>query len=167
MASIAAHSNTLALTWWIIGGAVALAVVAGLLGRALIRRGIRQPLVVRLINKASDRVVDVVKRPITIAVLDEVADVLKAGRYTESAAAALRENHEQVTAMIADKIKNDPTTRRIDLLPFHDRMLKQLTETALRVVLEVLADPRTDELFADLLRDNIDHLRAAVRARQT
>jgi hypothetical protein len=33
----------------------------------------------------------------------------------------------------------------------------------LRVLLEVLADPRTDELVSDLLRDNIDQIRAAVR----
>jgi len=31
------------------------------------------------------------------------------------------------------------------------------------VILEVLADPRTDELVADVLRDNIAQLRQAVR----
>ena len=166
MTILAAHT-TVSVAAWIAGGAVVLAIAAALLGRALLKMGMRQPLVVRLINKASDRVVDVVKRPITIAVLDEVADVLRAGHYTQNAAAALRENHDELTAMVAEKIKTDPRAKRIDLLPFHDRLLHELTETALRVVLEILADPRTDELFADLLRDNIDQLRAAVRARQT
>ena len=166
MTTLAAHP-TLSVALWIAGGAVALAIAAALLGRALIKVGMRQPLVVRLINKASDRVVDVVKRPITIAVLDEVADVLKAGHYTQNAAAALRENHDEITAMVAEKIKNDPRGKRIDLLPFHDRLLHDVTETVLRVVLEILADPRTDELFPDLLRDNVDQLRTAVRARET
>ena len=163
MSQLAMSHATVSLTIWLVAGLVALSIAAGIVGRFLIRRGLRQPLVVRMINRASDRVVDVVKRPITIAVLDEVADVLKAGQYTQNAAAAIRENHEQITAMIADKIKGDPTAGRIGLVPFHDRMLRDVTETALRIVLAVLADPRTDELFADMLRDNIDQLRIAVR----
>jgi hypothetical protein len=89
--------------------------------------------------------------------------VLRAGDYTKNAAAAIRENRVQIAQMIEEKIKADPSAGRIGLLPFHDRLLHDLTETALRVVLAVLADPRTDELFADMLRDNIDQLRAAVR----
>jgi hypothetical protein len=53
----------------------------------------------------------------------------------------------------------------VGLVPFHDRLLHDATETALRVILEVLADPRMDELVSDLLRDNIDQLRVAVRER--
>jgi hypothetical protein len=163
MSTLAAHHHAVAITLWTVVALLALAVVAAVAGRALVRRGLRQPLVVRLINRASDRVVEVVKRPITVAVLEEVADVLKAGTYTRNIAAALRENHDEVTQMIAEKIKNDPTTRRVGLLPFHDRLLHDATETALRVLLEVLADPRMDELVSDLLRDNIDQLRVAVR----
>jgi hypothetical protein len=163
MSQLTMSHSAVSLTIWLVAALVAISIAAGIVGRFLIRRGLRQPLVVRMINRASDRVVDVVKRPITIAVLDEVADVLKAGTYTQNAAAAIRENHQQITAMIAEKIKDDPTAGRIGLLPFHDRLLHDVTETALRVVLAVLADPRTDELFADLLRDNVDQLRIAVR----
>jgi hypothetical protein len=161
--SLAASHHVLAVTLWTAAALVALSILAGLLSRFLIRRGLRQPMVVRMINRASDRVVDVVKRPLTVAVLDEVADVLRAGDYTKNAAAAIRENRVQIAQMIEEKIKADPSAGRIGLLPFHDRLLHDLTETALRVVLAVLADPRTDELFADMLRDNIDQLRAAVR----
>jgi hypothetical protein len=45
----------------------------------------------------------------------------------------------------------------------HERIIDEVTETALRVVLAVLADPRTDELFSDLLRDNIEQIGRAVR----
>jgi hypothetical protein len=65
--------------------------------------------------------------------------------------------------MIAEKIKQDPTTRHIALVPFHDRLLREAAETTLRVVLEVLADPRTDELVSDVLRDNLSQIRNAVR----
>ena len=68
--------------------------------------------------------------------------------------------------MVAEKIRDDPTAGRLYLVPFHDRIIETASETTLRVILEVLADPRTDELVSDMLRDNITQIRAAVRARQ-
>lgn len=162
---LAAKHSTLTLTLWIVAGLVVLSVLAGLIGRYLVRRGLREPFVVRLINRASDRVVDVVKQPITLAVLDEVASVLQSGHYTRNIAAALQENREEIKQMVAEKIKSDPTASRINFVPFHDRLIEQASETTLRVLLEVLADPRTDELVSDMLRDNITQIRQAVRER--
>src|SRR5690242_16560094 len=107
----------------VVGGLIVLSIIAGLLGRMLVSRGMREPFVIRTINRMSERVVDIIKRPITIAVLDEVADVLKAGHYTQNVAAALQENHQQIKDMIAEKIREDPTAGRIGLLPFHDRLV--------------------------------------------
>jgi hypothetical protein len=159
----AAQHSTLTLALWVIGVLVAVAILAAVFGRMLIRRGIREPWVVRLINRTSDRVVDTIKRPITIAVLDEVASVLQTGHYTRNIAAALAENHDEIRQMVAEKIKQDPAAGRINLVPFHDRIIDQATETTLRVILEILADPRTDELVSDMLRDNITQIRQAVR----
>lgn len=158
--------STLTLTLWIVVAVVALAIIAAFVGRALIRRGIREPFVVRLINKASDSVVAVVKRPITIAVLDEVANVLQSGHYTRNIAAALQENRDEIKDMISEKIKEDPAAGHISLVPFHNQLIEQVSETTLRVILEVLADPRTDELVSDMLRDNITQIRLAIRDRQ-
>jgi hypothetical protein len=162
---IAAQQSAVALSLWILGGLVVLAVLAGVIGRHFIRRGVREPFIVRLINRASDRVVEVVKRPITIAVLDEVASVLQTGHYTRNVAAALEENRLELKQMVAEKIRDDPTAGRIYLVPFHDRLIEQVSETTLRVILEILADPRTDELVSDMLRDNITQIRQAVRER--
>ncbi|HEX3336470.1 MAG TPA: ion transporter, partial [Jatrophihabitans sp.] len=142
---------------------VVLAVIAAYFGRALLRRGLREPFIVRLINRASDRVVESVKKPITMAVLDEVASVLQTGNYTRNIAAALEENRVELKLMVAEKLRDDPTAGRLYLVPFHDRIIDQATETTLRVILEILADPRTDELVSDMLRDNITQIRQAVR----
>jgi hypothetical protein len=158
--------STTSLVLIAIGGAIVVSVAAAFLGRWLVGAGLREPFVVRLINRASERVVDVIRRPITIAVLDEVADVLRTGHYTQNIASALQENHEEIKAMIREKIKADPTAGRIGLLPFHDRLINEASETTLRVILDVLADPRTDELVSDMLRDNLTQIRSAVRARQ-
>lgn len=159
------HLST-SLVLLIVLGLIVLAVLAAFLGRALVRRGLREPVVVRLINRASDRVVDAIKKPLTIAVLDEVGNVLQTGNYTRNIAAALQENHDQIKQMFAEKIKQDPTARIIGRLPFHDKVINEATETTLRVLLEVLADPRTDELISDLLRDNIAQIRHALRQEQ-
>jgi hypothetical protein len=164
--SIAAKHSALAVSLWIVAGLVVLAVLAAVVGRFLIRRGLREPFVVRWINRTSDRVVDVIKRPLTIAVLDEVAAVLQTGHYTRNIAAALEENRTELKQMVAEKIRDDPTAGRIYLVPFHDRLIEQVSDTTLRVILEILADPRTDELVSDMLRDNITQIRQAVRARE-
>lgn len=160
------HVSTTQVVLLVVLALVLLAVAAAFIGRALVRRGLQQPWAVRLINRASERVIDAVKRPLTIAVLDEVAEVLRAGNYTRNIASALEENRTEIKAMIAEKIKADPTAKRIGLVPFHDRIISETTETTMRVILEVLADARTDELVSDLLRDNITQIRAAVRAQQ-
>ena len=158
-----ALKHPVALTLWIVLGAVLLAVAAAFAARWLIRRGLREPFVVRLINRASDRVINTVRRPLTLAVLDEVVNVLQAGNYTRNIASALEENRAEIMEMVAEKIKDDPTAGAINLVPFHDRLIAQASQTTMRVILEVLADPRTDELVSDMLRDNVTQIRQAVR----
>jgi hypothetical protein len=158
-----------ASTWILLiaAGLVLLSVIAAFVGRALIRRGLREPFVVRFVNRTSERIVTTIKRPITIAVLDEVADVLRTGHYTRNVASALHENHAEIRDMIAEKVRADPTAARsIGLLPFHDRLIEEITEASLRIIFEVLSDPRTDELVSDVLRDNLDQIRAAVVAHE-
>jgi len=167
MTVLGAQISTTQLVVYIVIGLTVLAIVTALVGRWLVKRGLREPFVVRLINRASGSVVDVIKRPITIAVLDEVVDVLGAGHYTRNIASALEENHQELKAMLAEKIKQDPTTRRIGLVPFHDRIINDTSEVVLRVILDVLMDPRTDELVADMLKYNVVQIRTAVRARAT
>jgi voltage-gated potassium channel len=94
-----------------------------------------------------------------------VADVLRTGHYTRNIAAAIEENRLELKQMVAEKIRDDPTAGRIYLVPFHDRLIEQVSDTTLRVILEILGDPRTDELVSDMLRDNITQIRQAVRER--
>lgn len=154
------------IVWIIVGGVILIAIVAAIVGRILVRRGLREPAVIRRINHRSEAVIDFIKQPLTIAVLGEVADVLKAGHYASNIATALQENRDQLKAMIAEKIKADRTTRHIGLIPFHDKIIDETSDIMLRVTLEVLADPRTDELISDLLQDNIAQLRKAIRERE-
>ena len=51
---VAENHSVLVISLWIVGGLVVIAVVAAFLSRALIRRGLREPFVVRMINRTAD-----------------------------------------------------------------------------------------------------------------
>ncbi|MGH3621062.1 MAG: ion transporter [Sciscionella sp.] len=116
----------------------------------------------QLVTRFSNAVVDAIKRPVTVAVLDEVAAVLHAGRYTQNIARAVRENRTEIRQMVVEKLRQDPQTGRLKALPFHDEIISAVTDTALRVIMEVLVDDRTDELVADAIRENVEQIKLAV-----
>jgi hypothetical protein len=142
-----------------------LSVVAALLGVILVRLGMHRPKVLARASALSESALRLVKRPLTIVVLDEVMVVLQTGHYTRNISDALVENHDDLKALIAEKVRADPNVRLIGRLPGYDTMISQVTETMLRVVVDMLGDPRMDELISDLLRNNIEQIKQAVRER--
>ncbi|KQT93648.1 hypothetical protein ASG49_01215 [Marmoricola sp. Leaf446] len=154
------------LVWLTLLVLVVLTVLSAFATRALVRRGMRAPFVIRFFNRIQERVVEVVKRPITIAVLDEVADVIQTGHYTRNISAALVENHDALIDLVSEKVRNDPSSRVVSRIPGYDAIVGQVSETTLRVLIEMLGDPRMDELVSDLLRNNLQQIKLAVRERQ-
>jgi voltage-gated potassium channel len=142
------------LLWWL--------VILARVGRAADRL-YGERVTAAVTSRVVTTLVDVIRFPVTIAVLEEVAEVLQAGRYTENLAAALRENEQEIKAMVRETLKDDPLTGRITWVPFHDRLVDTVSETTMRVIYEVLNDPRTEELIADVLRENILQLRSEIR----
>ncbi|MGH8446382.1 MAG: ion transporter [Solimonas sp.] len=115
-----------------------------------------------LVNRFKNTIVDSISGAVTVAVLDEVADVLGRGTYTRNIARALKENEADLRQMVFEKLRDDPQTRRLSRLPFYKDISESLVDAGFRIVEEVLSDPRTDELVADMMRENITQLRAAV-----
>lgn len=149
----------------VVGVLLVLMVGSALLTRALVRRGLRTPWAVRRINVLRDRAIRIVKRPITIMVLDEVVDVIRTGHYTKNVAAALVENQRELAELVAEKVRRDPNLRVVGHIPGYHLIVTEVTETTLRVIVEMLGDPRMDELVADLLRNNLEQIKEAVRQR--
>lgn len=158
--------STLELIALTIGVLIVLAVGAAFTTRALVRRGLRTPWVVAIINRATERAISTIKRPLTIAVLDEVADVIQTGHYTRNISDALIENRAELKALAAEKLRSDPNARLLGRLPMYDTVVDRVSETTLRVLVEMLGDPRMDELVSDLLRNNLQQIKRAVRERQ-
>jgi len=118
----------------------------------------------RLVNRAAGVIAGLVSRPITLAVLDEVVVVLQQGHYTKNVARALDENRDELRAMALERITADPELKRFKRVPFFDELVSATVEASLRVVSDLLNDPRTDEFVADVLRENITQIREAVRS---
>lgn len=140
--------------------------LAVIIGGILVRLGMRRPWVVRLASRLVMRAVELIKRPLTIVVLDEVAAVIQTGHYTRNISNALVENRAELKAMVAEKVKADPNTRLVKKLPGYDTIVSEVSETTLRIIIDMLADPRMDELVSDLLRNNLQQIKLAVRERQ-
>ena len=117
------------------------------------------------INHFSGPIIDTIKRPITVAVLDEVIDVLREGTYAANVKAALDENRAELEAMVLDLVRKDPTAGKLRYVPFHDEIVQMVADTVLRMVDGALDDPRTSELISDVIRNSATQLRHAVRAR--
>ena len=124
-------------------------------------------IVEAVIQHFSDPIVSAIKRPITVAVLGEVIDVIQTGTYAANVRAALDENRTELEAMILELVKKDPTTSKLKLVPFHDDLVNLVSETVLRIVEGALEDPRTSELISDVIRNSATQLRHAVRAEGT
>ncbi|MFF0541693.1 ion transporter [Nocardia thailandica] len=126
-------------------------------------RALGERVTATVVSRSVNTIVDIIKRPMTIAILDEVSKVLRTGHYTRNIAAALEENHAEIDQMIVDLIKNDPQTGKVRYIPFHNEIVRLIADTVYRMLQQLLADPRTDELVADMLRENIDQIGEAVR----
>jgi hypothetical protein len=149
-----------------IGVFIVLAVGSALLTWVLVRRGIRTPYFIGRMNQLTLWFVDRIKRPITVAVIGEVAEVLNSGHYTKNISAALLENQEELVALVSEKVRADPALRVVGRLPGYEVVVHQVSETTLRVLIEMLGDPRMDELISDLLRNNLEQIKQAVIQRQ-
>ena len=131
------------------------------IGRAA-DRAVGEQFTYRLVDKFSEPIVRAIKKPITIAVLDEVVKVLETGNYPENLAKSLTENKDELRAIIHEKLTEDPQLGMIKRIPFHDEIVHSVVDTSFRVILEVLQDPRIDDFFSSVVRDNREQIRRAV-----
>ncbi|HVW43202.1 MAG TPA: ion transporter [Amycolatopsis sp.] len=132
------------------------------MGRAA-DRALGEQFTYRLVDKLSEPIVRAIKKPVTIAVLDEVVKVLETGNYPENLAKSLNANKDELRAIITEKVSDDPQLARLKRLPFHGEVVRGAVDTSFRVLLEVLLDPRIDAFFSAVVRDNREQIRRAVQ----
>lgn len=115
-----------------------------------------------VVGKFTGAIVNAIRKPITVAVLDEVIAVIQTGNYTRHISSAIEENRAEIDTLIIDLIRQDHTTGKLKYLPFHDDIVRLVADTVLRLVDEGLADPRVHEIISDAIRESAKELRENV-----
>lgn len=126
-------------------------------------RAVGEQFTYRLVDKLTDPIVHVVRKPVTIAVLDEVVKVLQTGNYSENLARSVAEHRDELRTIIVEKVAADPQLGRLRRLPFHGEIVGGVVDVTFRVLLEVLADPRMDAFVTTVVRENREQIRRAVQ----
>jgi hypothetical protein len=119
-----------------------------------------------LVKHFADPIIDTIRRPVTVAVLDEVVDVIRMGTYASNMRRAIDENRTELEELILDLVRQDRTAGRLRFVPFHDEIVRSTTDTVFRILDRALEDPRTTELISDVIRTSTDQVRQAVRERR-
>ena len=143
--------------------AVRIVILLSRFGRAA-DRALGDEFTYRLVRRFKNAIVESISSAVTVAVLDEVSEVLARGQYARNVARALEDNQPKLRAMISEKLRADPQAGRLSRLPFARDLSETIIDMALRLVEQVLQDPRTDELIADMLRENLQQIRRSVEA---
>lgn len=138
-------------------------IILARLGRAL-DRAFGDRATAYLVGRFSDTIVSVIRKPVTVAVLDEVIAVIQTGTYADHVAGALERNRTDLDDLVVDLIRQNQRTGRLKFVPFHDDVVRLVSDTVVAIVGDGLKDPRTHELIADAIRDSAAQLRIAVRA---
>ena len=116
----------------------------------------------RFVSRIKQELVRSISGAVTLAVLEEVEQVLHKGTYTHNLRKVLERNHADVRKLVLDKLKQDPTTSRFRRIPFYDDIMEAAVDASLRVTNDLLDDPRADRFVADVLYENLEQIHQAV-----
>lgn len=117
-----------------------------------------------VVSRFADTIVGVIRKPVTVAVLDEVIAVIQTGQYAQHMAVAMERNRAELDALIVELIREDEAAGRLRFVPFHDEVVRLVSDTVLRIVDNGLADPRVHGLIDDAIRESAEQLRSSVHA---
>lgn len=121
-----------------------------------------EQFVQRLVERMARPIVLAIKKPVTVAVLDEVVKVIGAGSFPRNIARSLGENQALLRGIVTEKLRDDPQAGRLSRMPFHDEIVHTVVDTTMRVIVDVLTDPRMDVFVAEVVQDNAEQIRRAV-----
>jgi voltage-gated potassium channel len=144
---------------------IRIVVLAGRFGRAT-DRVLGEGYTRRFLQRFKGVIVETIGDAITMKVLDETLEVLQKGTYTKNLADALEKHGPGMSGLVAEKVRSDPALGTIRHLPFFDALVTTSSKVTQRVLIDLLRDDRMDQMVKDIVRDNVEQIRAAVRERE-
>jgi voltage-gated potassium channel len=157
-----ASGPALALSWY---PALAVAVCLARFGR-VVDRLFGDEAFHRMVERARSAAVESVADAVTLRVLDQTLAVLQKGEYTRNLADALERHGDGMVAIVAEKVKQDPEVGAVRHVPFFEPMVATASKVTQRILIDLLRDPRMDQMVKDIIRSNVEQIRAEVAKRE-
>lgn len=129
-------------------------------------RAFGQEFVYRLTGRFKSAVVDAISGAVTLRVLAETEEVILRGRYTLNLADAMEERGDDILAIIVEKVAEDPRVGRVRHMPFFEEVVATSSKVTQRILIDLLRDPRMEGIVKDIIRQNIDQIKASVQAKE-
>jgi voltage-gated potassium channel len=139
-------------------------VILGRFGRAA-DRAFGEDFTYKLVRRFKDVIADAVSGAVTIRVLAETEAVLLKGKYTHNLADAIEARGDEMLAIAVEKVKKDPEVGRVRHIPFFEEIVGTTSRVSQRIVIDLLRDPRMDEIVRDIIQQNTTQIRASIAAR--
>lgn len=145
---------------------VRIVVILGRFGRAA-DRAFGSGFTHRLLVRFKAVIVETLGDALTVRVLDETLEVLQKGTYTKNLADAMERHGDEMMAIIAEKVKSDPQLGAVRHVPFFDALVETSSRVTQRILIDLLRDDRMDQMVKDIVKQNVEQIRAAVRERES
>lgn len=140
-------------------------VILSRFGRAT-DRAFGEQVTAEFIRRSKNLIIELLGDAITVKVMDETLNVLQRGEYARNMADHLEERGDEMIRIIVDKIKDDPQVGRVRHMPFFDDLVGVSSRVSQRVIIDLLRDPRMDQMIKDIIQQNVEQIRASVQEKE-
>jgi len=145
---------------------VRIAVIFSRFGRAA-DRAFGQEFTYRLLTRFKALIVEVIGDAVTVRVMDMTLDVLQKGEYAKNLADHLEASGDDMMQIIVEKVKSDPAIGKVRHVPFFDDLVATSSRVSQRLMIDLLRDPRMDDMIKDVIAQNLQQMRGAVAEKET
>lgn len=121
----------------------------------------------RMVRRFKDVIVEIISDAVTLRVLDMTLDVLQKGEYTRNLADHMERHGDDMMEIIVEKVKTDEQLGRIRHVPFFDDLVATSSRVTQRLLVDLLRDDRMDQMVKDVIRQNVEQIREAVREKES
>ncbi len=144
---------------------VRIVVILSRFGRAA-DRAFGEEFTYRVIRRFKNIIAEVVSDAVLMRILDQTGDVLLKGQYTHNLADSLETRGDEMLEIVVEKIADDPKVGRIRHMPFFDDVVATSSRVSQRLMIDLLRDPRMDAIVKDIIKQNLDQIKAEVRRKE-
>lgn len=129
-------------------------------------RALGQEFVFRFVGKFKNTLAEALVGVVTLRVLEETEDVILKGRYTQNLADAIEARGDEMLTIAVEKVKDDPEVGAVRHIPYFEQIVATTSRVSQRILIDLLRDPRMDDIVKGIIKQNTDQIKAEIRRRE-